>query len=256
MITLRLLGGVKKAVGEPTVYIDKPSVSVSETLRFLQSISKDPKLLQPKNLIVAINGVDSAALKGQDTMIKSGDIVTIVTVVHGGMDFSTGGSDAFVSIIGVTCVAIEPGQLIDKLRIDNTNLTIQAVNSSAVYGVDHVLGVIRIVLNTEKRGIMLANKLETELLMRLACTEQISEAIKRAGLKRNMPGCFIGLSKDGADLQHFAACVKNNFEMDDSVLKPDKEKKIKLSKMLGLNIEFEEEIFIKYLLERSAILLR
>ncbi|HEX2557766.1 MAG TPA: hypothetical protein VHK86_05550, partial [Nitrososphaera sp.] len=72
MITIRLLGGAKKAVGKPAVNIEKPSASVSEILKFLQDISADSRLLQPNNLIVAINGVDSAALQGENTVAKSG----------------------------------------------------------------------------------------------------------------------------------------------------------------------------------------
>ncbi len=84
MIIIRLLGGAKKAVGKPTVNLDQGSARVSEILQFLQNISSEPRLLQPSNLIVAVNGVDSAAIAGADTVTKSGDEVTVVTVVHGG----------------------------------------------------------------------------------------------------------------------------------------------------------------------------
>lgn len=84
MITIRLLGGARKAVGKPSVSLDKNESSVSGILSYLQDISAEPRLLQPGNLIVAVNGVDSAALAGADTVVRSGDTVTVVTVVHGG----------------------------------------------------------------------------------------------------------------------------------------------------------------------------
>lgn len=84
MITIRLLGGAKKAVGRSLVELDQDSITVSEILQFLQKISLGPHLLQPGNLIVAINGIDSAAKKGGNTIAKHGDEVTVVTVVHGG----------------------------------------------------------------------------------------------------------------------------------------------------------------------------
>jgi sulfur-carrier protein len=84
MIAIRLLGGAKKAVGKPLVKLDRDSITVSEILQFLQNISSDSRSLQPSNLIVAINGVDSAAAKGVDTVAKRGDEVIVVTVVHGG----------------------------------------------------------------------------------------------------------------------------------------------------------------------------
>jgi molybdopterin converting factor small subunit len=84
MITIRLLGGARKAVGRPSVNLEKDESSVSGILSYLQDISAEPRLLQPGNLIVAINGVDSAALAGADTVARAGDAVTVVTVVHGG----------------------------------------------------------------------------------------------------------------------------------------------------------------------------
>jgi len=251
MITIRLLGGAKKAVGKPAVNIEKPSASVSEILKFLQDISADSRLLQPNNLIVAVNGVDSAALQGENTVAKSGDTVTIVTVVHGGADID------HVSIIGVRNISEDPGKLVDKLRAQNKDVSIQAVNAGAVYGEDHVRKVIRITLEAEKRKIMLANKKETELLLRLACTDQISEAIKRAGLKKDAPGCFIALSQNNTALEQFASFVKDNFKTDDSVVRPTKEKRMKLSGMLGITADrFDEREFLQYLVERAAILVK
>lgn len=251
MITIRLLGGAKKAVGKPAVNIEKPSVSVSEILKFLQDISADSRLLQPNNLIVAVNGIDSAALQGENTVAKSGDTITIVTVVHGGANMD------HVSIIGVRNISEDPGKLVDKLRAQNRDVSVQAVNAGAVYGADHVLKVIRITLEAEKRKIMLANKRETEFLLRLACTDQISEAIKRAGLKKDAPGCFIALSQNNAALEQFASFVKDNFGTDNSVIIPTKEKRMKLSDMLGISAgRFDEKEFLQYLVERAAILVK
>lgn len=84
MITIRLLGGAKKAVGKALVELDRSESTVSEVLQFLMSIAAEPRLLRPGNLIVAVNGVDSAALLGEETVAKAGDTVTVVTVVHGG----------------------------------------------------------------------------------------------------------------------------------------------------------------------------
>ena len=84
MIAIRLLGGAKKAVGRSQVELDRDSATVSEILNFLQSISSESRLLQPGNLIVAVNDVDSAAVAGANTVAKDGDEVTVVTVVHGG----------------------------------------------------------------------------------------------------------------------------------------------------------------------------
>jgi tRNA threonylcarbamoyladenosine modification (KEOPS) complex Cgi121 subunit/molybdopterin converting factor small subunit len=254
MIAIRLLGGAKKAVGKPAVDLDRPSASVAEILQFLSSISTDARLLQPNNLIVAVNGVDSAALQGQQTLAKSGDTVTVVTVVHGGADHVI--DDNHVFIIGVEKIAGDTGKLVDRLRAQHGSVSIQAVDAGAVYGADHLLGVLRVVLEAEKRGIMLANKRETELLLRLACTDQISEAMKRASLKNAAPGCFIAFSKDSKALRSFSEQIRSEFKVDDSVLQPSREKRTRLVGMLGMNAKFDDGEFLQYLLERAAILVK
>lgn len=254
MIAIRLLGGAKKAVGKPAVDLDRPSASVAEILKFLSGIAADARLLQPNNLIVAVNGVDSAALQGQNTVAKSGDTVTVVTVVHGGADYTLG--DDYASIIGVQRIAEDAGKLVDRLRAQHEDVSIQAVNAAAVYGADHALGVLRVTLEAEKRKIMLANKRETELLQRLACTGQISEAIKRAGLKKGSPGCFVAFSKDSRALQQFSDQISSEFKVDDSVLEPSAEKRTRLAGLLGMNTKFDDYEFLQYLLERAAILVK
>jgi tRNA threonylcarbamoyladenosine modification (KEOPS) complex Cgi121 subunit/molybdopterin converting factor small subunit len=252
MITVRLLGGAKKAVGKPAVTLEKQSATVSEILKYLDGISSNSRLLQPNNLIVAINGIDSASLQGGSTVVKSGDSVTIVTVVHGGAD-----TIEQISIIGVSSIREEPGRLVDRLRLQNRDVVIQAVDAGAVYGLDHVVEVFRITLEAEKRKIMIANKVETELLLRLACTDQISEAIKRAGLKKDEPGCFIAISQNNAALQQFVSFIKDNFGTDDSVIGQSNEKQINLSRMLGISTgRFNEFEFLQYLVERAAILVK
>jgi sulfur-carrier protein len=84
MINVNLLGGVKKAVGKPSISLDESSLSISEILMLLRRDAKQPSVLSPNNILVAVNGVESSSLDGNDTVVESGDTVTIVTVVHGG----------------------------------------------------------------------------------------------------------------------------------------------------------------------------
>lgn len=253
MIAIRLLGGAKKAVGRPAVDLDRSRASVAEILQFLTGISTDARLLHPNNLIVAVNGVDSAALQGQDTIANSGDTVTVVTVVHGGADHVLDGN--YVAIIGVQGIAEDAGKLVDRLRAGNRDVSIQAVDAGAVFGSEHALGALRVALEAEKRKIMLANKLETELLLRLAFTGQISEAMKRAGLKKGAPGCFIALSKESSALRRFSNQISSEFKVDDSVIEPNMEKRARLAGLLGTN-KFDGGEFLHYLLERAAILVK
>src|SRR5918997_4806236 len=254
MITIRLLGGVKKAVGKSAVDLDRPYASVSDILDFLTAISAEPRLLQRSNLIITLNDVDSASLRGHDTMVKSGDKVTIVTVVHGGMDGMLNGYH--LSIVGVERITYNPGKLVDMLRAQHSNVSIQAVNANSVYGEEHVKGVLRIVLEAEKRKIMLTNRRETELLIRLTGTNQIAEAIRRAGLKKDAAGCFIAFSQDSESLRQFESQLKSEFDLNDSVLKRSEDKRIRLASMLGFIIKLDNGEFLQYLLEKAAILVR
>lgn len=254
MISIRLLGGAKKAVGKPAVNLDRPYASVSDILDFLTTISAEPRLLQRSNLIITLNDVDSASLHGHNTMVKSGDKVTIVTVVHGGMDCMLNGHH--ILITGVQRIMHDPGKLVDMLRAQHSNVSIQAVNANSVYGEEHVRGVLRIALEAEKRKIMLTNRCETELLIRLTGTNQIAEAIRRAGLKKDTAGCFIAFSQDSESLRQLERQIKSEFELNDSVLKPSEDKRIRLASMLGFTKKLDDSEFLQYLLEKAAILIR
>lgn len=254
MITIRLLGGAKKAVGKPAVNLDRPYASVSDILDFLTTISAEPRLLQRSNLIITLNDVDSASLHGHNTMVKSGDTVTIVTVVHGGMDCMFNGYH--ISITGVQRIMHSPGKLVDMLRAQHSNVSIQALNANSVYGEEHVRGVLRIALEADKRKIMLTNRCETELLIRLTGTNQIAEAIRRAGLKKDIAGCFVAFSQDSESLRQFERHIKSEFDLNDSVLKPSEDKRIRLASMLGFTTKLDDSEFLQYLLEKAAILIR
>jgi sulfur-carrier protein len=84
MIKLELLGGVKKAVGRSSVILEEASLPISEILMLLRRNVKEPGVLTLNNILVAVNGVESSSLDGTDTVVESGDTVTIVTVAHGG----------------------------------------------------------------------------------------------------------------------------------------------------------------------------
>lgn len=84
MIKLELLGGVKKAVGRSSVILEEASLPISEILMLLRRDVKEPGVLTLNNILVAVNGVESSSLDGADTLVETGDTVTIVTVAHGG----------------------------------------------------------------------------------------------------------------------------------------------------------------------------
>ena len=84
MITLKLLGGIKNAIGKNSLVINKSQSTLKEIFEELKNKAKDSKIIDEKNLMISVNGVDSSVIGGKDAIIKTGDIVTIVTIIHGG----------------------------------------------------------------------------------------------------------------------------------------------------------------------------
>ncbi|HEY9486422.1 MAG TPA: MoaD/ThiS family protein [Nitrososphaeraceae archaeon] len=84
MITINILGGAKKIVGTSSLEFNRSNASISEILAFLQENAAEPKILSVNNILIAVNGVESSALSGNETVAKTGDVITIVSVVHGG----------------------------------------------------------------------------------------------------------------------------------------------------------------------------
>ena len=71
-------------MGKTSMVINKSQATVKEIIEELKNESRHTKILNEQNLIITVNGVDSSVTGGKDTVIKSGDILTIVTIIHGG----------------------------------------------------------------------------------------------------------------------------------------------------------------------------
>jgi len=84
LITLKLLGGVKHAIGNNSIIIDKSLSTLQDIIDELQKRSNDKRIVNEKNLLISVNGIESSLIGGKDAIIKTGDIITVVTVVHGG----------------------------------------------------------------------------------------------------------------------------------------------------------------------------
>lgn len=197
MITVKLLGGAKKSLSTDKLEIQKDSSTVAEIIDFLQqSITKDKPKLDAKNILVAINGIDSSTLQGFETKLKAGDVVSIIPVIHGGDKRMTRIRilNSMVELMKMKGVE-DPVAFLDDLRQKHQDLAIQAMDSCYVLNTDHAKKIISISLAAKASGTMLSNKLETDILMRFACTKQIGEAIKKAGLQRGKDFVIIAIGK-------------------------------------------------------------
>ncbi|MGQ0639092.1 MAG: KEOPS complex subunit Cgi121 [Nitrososphaerota archaeon] len=198
MITVKLLGGAKKSLSIDKMEIEKDDLTVAELIEsFQKSIPKNMPPLDVKNMLVAINGVDSSALQGFATKLKSGDIVSIIPVIHGGsvrrMWFCI--FKTRVELIKIKNNLNNATRFLEVLRLKYQDLAIQAIDARYVLNMEHAKKIITISLAAKKTNTMLSNKLETDILMRFACTKQISEAIQRAGLQKRQDFVLIVIGK-------------------------------------------------------------
>lgn len=83
MITLKLLGSIKKYCGKDNIIIHQKETTISSIFSILHERMNNSKHLDKENLLILINGAD-LSISGDDQKIKSGDIVTIANLIHGG----------------------------------------------------------------------------------------------------------------------------------------------------------------------------
>ncbi|MBA2267488.1 MAG: MoaD/ThiS family protein [Nitrosopumilus sp.] len=84
MITVDLLGGIRKLAGFSKVNINVANSSINEILTLLEREYDLENKIKESEIMIAINGVESSVLGGRGAKISSGDTVTILSVVHGG----------------------------------------------------------------------------------------------------------------------------------------------------------------------------
>jgi molybdopterin converting factor small subunit/tRNA threonylcarbamoyladenosine modification (KEOPS) complex Cgi121 subunit len=198
MITIKLLGGAKKSFSTDKLEINNDSISIHKLIKLLEEmIPKNSPQLDVKNMLIAINGTDSSTLEGLETVVKDGDVVSIIPIIHGGnvrrMWFTI--FKTRIELMGIKNDFGEPIKFLEDLRQKHMDLIIQGIHSTYVLNLEHAKKVITISLMAQKTGSMLSNKLETDILMRFACTRQISEAIQKVGMKRRENFILIAIGK-------------------------------------------------------------
>ena len=194
---MKLLGGAKKSFSTDKIVLEKRVGTINELIAHLIEIKpKDTLEFDTKNLLIAVNGVDSSALKGYDTKLSNNDEISVIPIIHGGsrrIQFSIGQSN--VEIFDIIFDKKLHRDFLDELRIGHKQITIQAINPKFLLNVQHAKKILAISLQARKANTMLSKKIETDILLRFATTTQISEAIKTAGRKMNMDFLIIAIGK-------------------------------------------------------------
>ena len=83
MITLKLLGSIKKYCGKESILVNEKEIMISNIFSILSKNMPNYRHIDTENLLILINGVD-LSISGNGQIIRSGDIVTIANLVHGG----------------------------------------------------------------------------------------------------------------------------------------------------------------------------
>jgi tRNA threonylcarbamoyladenosine modification (KEOPS) complex Cgi121 subunit/molybdopterin converting factor small subunit len=225
MITVKLLGGARKSFSSDKLEIQNDSMTISSLLDYLkESIPQNLPHLDPTNILVAVNGVDSSALQGKETLLKNGDVVSIIPLVHGGkskrVQFSL--LNTSVELVRLKKTVKDPIKFLESLREKYPYLVIQGIRAPYVLNMEHVKNTIAISLSAKKANTLLSNKIETDILMRFACTRQISDAISKIGVKTNTDSILILIGKKSLLdklFQEIEELLENNvFSKDNSKL--------------------------------------
>ena len=194
---MKLLGGAKKSFSTDKIVLKKKAHTINELITHLIEIKpKDTLEFDTKNLLIAVNGVDSSALKGYDTKLSDNDEISIIPIIHGGsrrIQFSVDQSN--VEIFDIISDTKLHRDFLDELRTSHKQLIIQAINPKFLLSAQHAKKILAISFQAKKANIMLSKKIETDILLRFATTTQISEAIKTAGRKMNDDFLIIAIGK-------------------------------------------------------------
>ena len=194
---MKLLGGAKKSFSTDRIVLEKKTDTINELISHLVEMKpKDTLEFDTKNLLIAVNGVDSSALKGYDTKLSDNDEISIIPIIHGGsrrIQFSIGKSS--VEIFDVLFHKDLHRDFLDELRTSHKQLIIQAINPKFLLSAQHAKKILTISLQAKKANTMLSKKIETDILLRFATTTQISEAIMTAGRKMNEDFLVIAIGK-------------------------------------------------------------
>jgi len=186
MIIIKLIGGAKKSFNSNQLEIDKFDIPIHELLQLLlKTKPENTSKFDVENILIAINGLDSSAMDGKDTIVHNGDIVSIIPVIHGGSSkklfFKI--NDKQIQIIEIRGQKTIDVKFIDDLRIKYPKIKFQAVSSKFILNPSHLKKILSISINADKNNNLLSNKIETDILMRFAVTLQISNAISSVGIK-------------------------------------------------------------------------
>ncbi len=172
--------------------------------------------------------------------------------------------DTFKTIIaGFSFFEDDVRNIYDRVKSEDKTINIIFVNSKLVYGFDHLIGILRIINEEEKRHIKSNIKnVEIEFLLRICYTNQIKDALSaNFGDSKNKSFVVVLISKFGNKLSNTLDILMHYGIEDSSLIGPDTTKKNYILNYFFKNkFKFDpcllfnnEEKYLKFLIEKAAI---
>ena len=162
----------------------------------------------------------------------------------------------YVAVISTdTLYVTDIGNTIESFRKMFPDVMIQGINPKHVFGLGHIFEVIKIVLESNNRNIMIARRLEMELLLRLICSNRVDTALDIGGIKNNGTGCFILLSKNRCLMINSIKYLRKMFVKQNlSLLNATSDKMADMCNRMELrNSNYTKEEFLKILTEKAVL---
>ncbi len=198
MITVKFLGGAKKSFSVDNLILEKTDLTIEQLLDYLvKNKPENDNKLDVRNLLVAVNGIDSSAIDGQLTKLKNNDVVSIIPIIHGGsfkrIHFKISNSN--IELFDVNLKQNLNMDFLDVLRKKFPNLVIQGISSNYILSKSHAQKIISISYLAKENHTLISKKIDTDILLRFAGTTQIQDAIERVGIKNNSGFVIIAIGK-------------------------------------------------------------
>ncbi len=85
MNQIKFFGNICKHTSANNISTDLSNHSINQMLDILNDkYNIDQSLLDSNNLLIAINNVEISVLNNHNTVIKNGDVISIISISHGG----------------------------------------------------------------------------------------------------------------------------------------------------------------------------
>ncbi|MFQ5920836.1 MAG: KEOPS complex subunit Cgi121 [Nitrososphaerales archaeon] len=129
-------------------------------------------------------------------------------------------------LVGIRKLRVrDSDSFLKEIRALKRGVAVQVLDANFVAGKEHILEVLKQSLHARRTGTMLSRRIEIDLLMRVACTNQISRALENVGIKEGLNDLLIVAIGKTKDLRMLARNLEKNYKPSMGVLNLSARKK-------------------------------